>query len=452
MNLLHGATTAGSHGQDGEAGILVGMTAVAGDDVRLPESSLRNHWFLLGRSGVGKSTLIRHLLAHRLARKAAGDDGGAVVVVDTHGGLVPGLRELIPSQLDDRVRLLDFGRQGGVEGFNLVDPNLFPDQDRAVETFVNTCRLLWPIPEGRCEDLLRHSLWLLWEFNKGRAQSPDEMLTVLCLPALLEWPNEDSQGADATTGRTPVSLERVLSEVDVPQLQAWFHNFKGWDPGFRVMTAAPIQTHIGRYSSNQRTAAILGTGEPGVALSDVIDNGLVALVSLDAGSIGSEPAALLGGSIVSGLESALRNRGFQSEHRAADCLLVCDEVAGVPGPDWQLLLSDMRKYGCSMMLCARSIAGGGVHERVLRSAVSRNVGCIVGFQMAAADARIIAPEMADDRVEERYLASLDPFHCYVRLEADARRYPVRPMKILPPWGRVLGMDAAGGATAASSVG
>ena len=393
MNLRHGATSAGSHGQDAKVGILVGITAVAGADVRLPESSLRTHWFVVGRSGVGKSTLIRHVLAHRLARKAAGDDEGAVVVVDTHGGLAPGLRELIPSQLDDRVRLLDFGGMGGVERFNLVDPNLFPDQDRAVETFVNTCRLLWPFPEGRCEDLLRHSLWLLHEFNRRHAECPDEMLDALCLPTLLEWPSQTCHGGD-TTGQTPISLDHVLSQVDDPRLQAWFHNFKGWDPGFRVRTVAPIQTRIGAYSSNPRTAAILGAGEPMVTLSDVFDKGLVVLVSLDAGSIGAEPAALLGGSIVSALESALRDRGLQSEHNAADCLMVCDEVATVPGPDWQLLLSDMRKYGCSLMLSAQSLAGDGVHERALHAAVVRNVGCIVGFQMAAADASIIAPEMA----------------------------------------------------------
>ena len=450
MNLRHGETPAGSHGQDAEAGILVGITAVAGADVRLPESSLRNHWFVLGRSGVGKSTLIRHVLAHRLVRKASGDDEGAVVVVDTHGGLVPGLLDLIPSQLNDRVRLLDFGRKGGAEGFNLVDPNLFPDQDRAIETFVNTCRLLWPIPEGRCEDLLRHSLWLLYEFNRRHTECPDEMLDALCLPSLLEWPDQNSHGAD-TTGRKPISLERVLSEVGVPRLQTWFNNFKGWDSAFRRQTAHPIQTRIGAYSSNPRTAAILGTGDPTVMLSDVLDKGLVVLVSLDAGSIGAEPAALLGGSIVSAVESSLRDRGLQSEHNAADCLMVCDEVATVPGPDWQLLLSEMRKYGCSLMLSARSLAGDGVHERALHAAVVRNVGCIVGFQMAAADAGIIAPEMADDRVKERYLASLDPFHCYLRLDADGRRHPVRPMKILPPWGRGLGMDAAGQATPAPYV-
>ena len=187
-----------------------------------------------------------------------------------------------------------------------------------------------------------------------------------------------------------------------------------------------------------------------VTLSDVFDKGLVVLVSLDAGSIGADPAALLGGSIVSALESALRDRGLQSEHNAADCLMVCDEVATVPCPDWQLLLSDMRKYGCSLMLSAQSLAGDGVHERALHAAVVRNVGCIVGFQMAA-DASIIAPEMADDRVKERYLASLDPFHCYVRLDADGRRHPVRPMKILPPWGQGLGLDAQGQATSAPSV-
>ena len=41
---------------------------------------------ILGRSGVGKSTVIKHVLAHKLQRKAAGKDNDAIVVIDPHAG------------------------------------------------------------------------------------------------------------------------------------------------------------------------------------------------------------------------------------------------------------------------------------------------------------------------------------------------------------------------------
>ena len=151
-----------------DSGPLVGRAAGEGregHDVFLPESSIQKHVIILGRSGTGKSTMIKHVLAHKLMRKAQGLDNGAVVVIDPHADLVRETLSMVPPEIAEKVRLLDFGRMDRVPGINLVDPYLFPDRDRCVDTIVNTVKHLWEHWGGRLEDLLKRSLSIIYEFN-----------------------------------------------------------------------------------------------------------------------------------------------------------------------------------------------------------------------------------------------------------------------------------------------
>ena len=59
-----------------------------------------------------------------------------------------------------------------VPGINLVDPNLFPDRDRCVDTIVNTIKHLFDHWGGRLEDLLKNSLLMVYEFNQHEDTDP----------------------------------------------------------------------------------------------------------------------------------------------------------------------------------------------------------------------------------------------------------------------------------------
>ena len=141
----------------GDPGPLVGRFWPGGGEVRLPESSIRRHTLILGGSGVGRSTLIKHVLAHRLRLKAEGRDDDAIVVIDPHGELVRDCLRLLPPFLSDRVRFLDFGSGSRVPAVNFLDPSLFPDRDRCVDGFVSVFSQLWDHWGPRFEDLVRRA-------------------------------------------------------------------------------------------------------------------------------------------------------------------------------------------------------------------------------------------------------------------------------------------------------
>ena len=414
---------------DEDSGPLVGKSGER--EIRLPESSIEKHAVVLGRSGVGKSTLIKHIVHYKLLRKAAGKDDGAIVVIDPHADMVREILTLVPNEIAHKVRLLDFGRIDRVPGINLVDPNLFPDRDRCVDTIVNTVRHLWEHWGGRLEDLLKNSLLIIYEFNSSSETRPEEMLTMLDILSLLQDGVPEGRGKDATVEMSTFQ-RKVLRRVRDPRLKQWFQMYMNWPRDTRSEAVGPVQSRIGAYAANKRASVVMGQRESTIMLSDVLSEGLVLLVSTAQGTIGKSPAALMGGTIVSLVESALRAQENLDPSERAKCLLVCDEFQTVTGAPWEDLFAEIRKYGCSMMLATQSLARLDTQERHLRAGILANVGVIVAYQMAAEEARIISAEMDVNRVPEHFLVNLNPHHCCVRINSSTTCYPAFSMKTLPP--------------------
>ena len=182
----------------------------------------------------------------------------------------------------------------------------------------------------------------------------------------------------------------VLSRVRDPRLKQWLRMYLDWPREVRAEAVGPVHSRIGAYASDERASVIMGQRESTILLGDVLSEGLVLLVSTAQGSIGKGPAALMGGTVVSLMESALRAQESLPPSQRARCLLVCDEFQTVTGADWEGLFAEIRKYGCSMMLATQSLARLDTSERKLKAGVLANVGVIIGYQMAAEDARIIS--------------------------------------------------------------
>ena len=78
-------------------GALVGdTTAGKPRPIRFPEDLLSRHHLYVARTRMGKSTLMHHLVVHKMREKAAGRDNDAIVVIDPHTDLVAGILEHVP--------------------------------------------------------------------------------------------------------------------------------------------------------------------------------------------------------------------------------------------------------------------------------------------------------------------------------------------------------------------
>ena len=148
-------------------GALVGdTTAGTNQPVRFPEDLLRRHHLYVARTRMGKSTLMHHIVSHKLREKAEGRDDDAIVVVDPHADLVAGILEQVPESLIDKVRLIDLADETRAPGINLLDTRVFSDRDRTADSVVRVARGLWEQWGPRMQSILEQTVKTLHEANE----------------------------------------------------------------------------------------------------------------------------------------------------------------------------------------------------------------------------------------------------------------------------------------------
>ena len=136
-------------------GALVGdTTAGKPRPIRFPDDLLRRHHLYVARTRMGKSTLMHHLIVHKMREKAEGRDNDAIVVIDPHTDLVAGLMEHVPESFMDRVRLIDLSDETRAPGINLLDTRIFADRDRTADSVVRVAKGLWEQWGPRMQSIL----------------------------------------------------------------------------------------------------------------------------------------------------------------------------------------------------------------------------------------------------------------------------------------------------------
>ena len=400
-------------------GALVGdTTAGKPRPIRFPEDLLRRHHLYVARTRMGKSTLMHHVITHKMREKAEGRDPDAIVVVDPHADLVAGLLQQVPESLIDRVRLIDLADQRRAPGINLLDTRIFSDRDRTADSVVRVARGLWEQWGPRMQSILEQTVKTLHEANEHPETDEGSQHTILDGLKLLS----DRKFRDG-----------VLKRVEDPYLLEWWaRDFGSWHHQYRAEALAPVQTRLSYYASSKRARAILGQRRSTIDVRDTILNGGVLLVSTAQGTVGRDVAALVGASLLNLVDSVIREQESASLRERRGALVVVDEMQSMPGVDYESMLSELGKFGASFILATQSLAKLDDLSRTMRDTLLANVGCLAVFQVAGNDARTLVWELGKDRVTEDDITSLPVHHCYVRATVGTERMPAFSMMVRKP--------------------
>ena len=238
-----GARTLSPSAKGVRGGALVGdTTAGAKREIRFPEDLLRRHHLYVARTRMGKSTLMHHLVTHKLREKAEGRDPDAIVVIDPHTDLAAGILEHVPASLIDRVRLIDLSDESRSPGINLLDTRVFADRDRTADSVVRVAKGLWEQWGPRMQSILEQTVKTLHEANEQ--VEAEAQYTILDGLKLL---SDDPFRKD------------VLKKVSDPYLLEWWaRDFGRWHAQYKAEALAPVQTRLSYYASSKRARAILG--------------------------------------------------------------------------------------------------------------------------------------------------------------------------------------------------
>ena len=398
-------------------GALVGETTAGKDrEIRFPEDLLRRHHLYVARTRMGKSTLMHHIVSHKLREKAAGRDTDAIVVVDPHADLVDGILAQVPESLADRVRLIDLAESWGAPGINLLDTRIFADRDRTADSVVRVMHGLWEQWGPRMQSILEHTVKSLHEANEQ--VEADRQYTILDGLSLI---------AD------PKFRKEVLEKVNDPHLlRFWARDFLGWNRERRGEAIAPVQTRLAYYASSKKARAILGQSRSTIDIRRTILEGGILLVSTAQGSVGRDVSALVGASLLNLVDSVIREQEGLPLAQRRGALVVVDEMQSMPGVDYESMLSELGKYGASFILATQSLAKLDDLSPTMRDTILANVGCLAVFQVAGNDARQLVWELGKDRVSEDDIVSLPVHHCYVRATVGTERMPAFSMMVRKP--------------------
>ncbi len=384
--------------------------------IHFPADLLRRHHLYVARTRMGKSTLMHHIVVHKMREKAEGRDGDAIVVVDPHADLVGGLLEHVPESLVEQVRLIDLADERGAPGVNLLDARIFTDRDRTADSVVRVCKGLWDQWGPRMQSILEQTVKSLHEANESREAG--EQYTILDGLRILA---DDGFRAE------------VLAKVNDPYLlQWWARDFGKWRRETRADALAPVQTRLSYYASSKRARAILGQPRSTIDMRRVIREGGILLVSTAQGTAGRDVAALVGASLLNLVDAVIREQGSLPFEQRRGALVVVDEMQSMPGVDYESMLSELGKFGASFILATQSLAKLDDLSGAMRDTLLANVGCLAVFQVAGNDARQLVWELGKERVTEDDITSLPVHQCYVRATVGTERMDAFSMKVAKP--------------------
>ena len=406
--------------RNGSGGAYVGDTVVGRPrKVHFPADAMGRHHFYVARTRMGKSTLMHHLVVHKMREKAAGRNEDAIVVVDPHDDLVNSLLGHVPEEIVDRTYLIDLKDEERSPGINLLDARVFPDRDRTTDSVVRIARGLWGQVWGpRMQSILEHTVKSLHEYNTHPDTKEDEQCTILDglrMLSDLEYRN------------------RVLRRVSDPYVLGWWaRDFRTWTRTLKADAIAPVQTRLAYYASSKKARAILGQRRSTLDLRQVISEGGVLLVATSQSAAGQDVSGLVGGSLLNLTDAVIREQGSLPPEERRGALVVVDEMQSMPGVDYESMLSELGKFGASFILATQSMARLKDLSLTMQDTLLANVGCLVVFQVAATDARQLIGELDRERLDEEDLVSLPTHHCYVRATVDGQRQPTYSLGVRAP--------------------
>jgi hypothetical protein len=346
----------------------------------------RRHIYVVGKSGVGKSTLLENMTISDVRAKRG------VAVIDPHGDYIETILNNVPSYRMNDVIVFDVSDTENPIAFNVLEVR-DPSYKTAVASgVVSVFKKIFGDSWGpRLEYWLRNTILALLDY-------PDA--TLMMIPKVL---------AD------PAFRRKVIDSIKDPVLKSsWENEFERMQDKQKSETIDPILNKVGQFLSLKIIRNIVGQPHSTINMREVMDSGKILLVKLPKGTIGEDNASLLGAFIVTQIQLAALSRADIPEEERRDFYLYVDEFQNFATESFETILSEARKYHLSLTIAHQYMAQ--LLPEVL-NAVIGNVGTIISFRVGPDDASQMAREFAPV-FDENDVVNLSIYSIYVKLSID----------------------------------
>jgi Type IV secretion-system coupling protein DNA-binding domain len=369
-----------------DLGFRVSDGQVTRHHVTLSDTRRAMHIAVLGKTGSGKSSLLRHLAEQDIAA-----DRG-FLYFDLHGDTTPFLLRTINAR-ERRERHHLSGKLIIIEPADpIVSVGLNPLEQQSTDfvriaEFAQVLRDRWHLDTfgARTDELLRNSLYAL----------SDNGLTLIELAPFLT----DSGFRAACMKRVENSDIRQYFELRYDQASE----------AMRATMREPILNKTSAFTADPHFRHIVGQ-QSTFSMREAMDNGYWVIVNLEKGRLG-EQALTLGSLILTVLKNAL----FTREKRSL-FTVYADEIQNLVafGSGIETILSEARKFGVAVVSANQFL---DQYPAEMRAAIL-SVGTHVFFQLSSSDATPIAQALDGGKPLAERLKNLYQRHAIVKSGPD----------------------------------
>ncbi|MDE2031088.1 MAG: type IV secretion system DNA-binding domain-containing protein [Patescibacteria group bacterium] len=364
----------------------------------------RQHMYILGKSGTGKSVLLSNLIVQDI------NNGEGVCVVDPHGELVEEILNLIPPH---RVKDVIYFNPADTDyhiGFNVIALDDTKYKHLVASGLMGIFTKIWANAwSSRMEYILNNAILALLD-------TPGT--TLLGIPRLLV--DKDYR-------------QMIIGNLKDPVVKAfWVHEYEQWREQFRNEAIAPIQNKVGQFLSTSIIRNVVGQSKSTIDIFKIMNEGKIFLVNVSKGRVGEDNSALLGGMIITKIQLAAMERVRIPENERKDFYLYVDEFQNFATDSFANILSEARKYRLNLIIAHQYTAQlSNENGTAVRDAVFGNVGTMTIFRVGADDAEFIEKEFEPEFTAQD-LVNLPNYHVYLKLMIDGVTSRPFSATTLPP--------------------
>ncbi len=372
----------------------------------IKDSDRTKHIYLIGKSGMGKSTLLENLAVQDI------QNGNGLCFIDPHGSAVDTLLDYIPPErTDDVMYFAPFDFEHPV-AFNVME-DVDPDKRSLVaQGLLSSFKKIWG--EETFSDRMEH-------------------IVSNTLLALLEYPGSTMLSISRMFVDVPFQKKVVDNITDPIVKQFWTQEYASWSDNYRRDAYSAVLNKIGQFTSNPVIRNIVGQAKSSFNIRKAMDEKKILLINLSIGQVGESNANLLGSMLTTKIFLAGMSRADLSKHELAEApnfYLYIDEFQNLANDSFADILSQSRKYKLNLTLTHQYIEQ---MSETVRAAVFGNVGTMITFRVGATDAEVLEREFGQVFLAADFVA-LARFQIYLSLMIDGAGSPpfsARTLAALP---------------------
>ncbi len=381
---------------------VLGRSQVGGHSVALPVIDARQHVHILGSTGVGKSTLMTHMIVDDIRA------GRATILIDPKGDLARDVLDRMPPDVAERLVLID------------------PDQPVGSATF-NPLQL----GGGRDPDLIADNIVSIFSAIFQRAWGPriDDVVRVSCL-TLMRHPNPTLANVAPLLNDKQFRAPLTAGFDDPAGLQGFWQWYESTPPQLRAQVIGPVLARLRSFLLRDFVRATIGPARSSFDMSRILNGGGILIARLPKGQLGEDTSRLLGSLIFASVWQAATARAHLPESQRREATVYVDEAHNVLNLSGTVsdMLAEARGYHLSMVLAHQALTQLPRDTQLALSANARNK---IFFNCSPEDAVQLARHTQPE-LDEHDVSHLDAYIAAARLVIGNRETAAFTLATNPP--------------------